>query len=314
MTNDRKTASISSVAVVCGGLSPEAESSRQSAASLVDALTGLVQNIEIVEFRRTLPADLISTGAQVVVPVTHGVPGEDGTVQGLLECMGLPYVGSGVLASALAIRKDFAKVVLADVGISVPEGVLLESRDDHSRWRQAIDPAARVHLVIKPVDGGSGFGVARVRSMAAADTAIERCLEGHGTALVEQSVDGIELTVGVLDTGGRTGALVPVVVSTSGTDPIPPISQRAGVSPLEPDHPLLDPAVRVALDAHRALDCRHLSRVDLIVRPDGELVVLEVNTMPGLTPDGAWVKSLRAAGLELGPTFEQLLRSAASDI
>lgn len=249
----------------------------------------------------------------VAFPALHGRFGEDGTMQGLLDVLGIPYVGSGTLASALAMDKAMAKKVLAFEGLPVPRGVLLE-RATHGR-----DPAASVAAaaglvpaVVKPVCQGSSIGMSMVASVAELPAALELAFTHDARVLVEERVRGTELTVGVI--GNRELVPLPVVEILSKREFF---DYRAKYDPNLSDEicPARIPAA-VAAEAqdlacrtHRALDCRGLSRTDMILSERG-LVILELNTLPGMTINSLLPKAAQAAGLSFAALLDRLVQLA----
>jgi D-alanine-D-alanine ligase len=244
----------------------------------------------------------------------HGRYGEDGTLQGMLDLLGIPYVGSGTLASALAMDKAMAKKVLAADGLDVPEGVLVErsafAREPEPVARQA---AARfLPAVVKPVSEGSSIGMSLVTEAAAMAAALAEAFRYDDRALVEERLTGTELTVGII--GNRELEALPVV------EIVPRrafFDYRAKYDPalaeeICPARIPEDAARKVqaaATRAHRSLGCRGLSRVDLVLAGRGP-VVLEVNTMPGLTVNSLLPKAARAAGIPFSELLGRLVRLA----
>jgi D-alanine-D-alanine ligase len=245
----------------------------------------------------------------------HGAYGEDGTVQGLLELLGIPYVGSGVLASALAMDKAMARKMLAAEGIPIPRGVVVErGADDEAGARErarALAPA-----VVKPSRQGSSVGMSLADDAAAVDAGIDLAFGFDERVVVEERVRGRELTVGVVG-GRRLQALPPVEI----------VPRRAffdfkakydpalceEICPAELTDAERDAVQDASLRAHRALDCRGLSRTDLILSPGRGPVVLEVNTLPGMTVNSLLPKAARAAGIPFGELLDRLVRLALGE-
>lgn len=244
----------------------------------------------------------------------HGLYGEDGTLQGMLDLIGLPYVGSGVLASALAMDKAMANKVLAAEGIPVPRGVVIERDEldgDSMRRAQAFVPA-----FVKPSRQGSSLGMSLVHRPEELPSALERAFEHDTRVLVEERLVGREITVGAI--GNRRLTALPVVEIVPKREFF---DYRAKYDPDLSDEicpadlaPVVVQAVQdLALRAHRALDCRGLSRVDMILTPDRGPVVLEVNTLPGMTVNSLLPKAARAAGIPFGDLLDRLVRLALGE-
>jgi D-alanine-D-alanine ligase len=247
----------------------------------------------------------------------HGQYGEDGTLQGMLEILGIPYVGSRTLASALAMDKVMAKTVLAASGVPVPRGSVVERRAFQSDPTGAAAAAARLlPAVVKPVGQGSSIGMSLVDDPARMHDALREALGYDTRALVEERLVGMELTVGVI--GNRELQALPVV------EIVPKrafFDYRAKYDPAQSDEVCparIGPeatarAQELAVAAHRALGCRGLSRTDMIDVPGRGPVVLEVNTMPGMTVNSLLPKAAKAAGIPFGDLLDRLIRLALED-
>jgi D-alanine-D-alanine ligase len=264
-----------SVAVVQGGPSTEAEVSRASAAGVAAALKAAGHEVVRLEIDGHLSDSLRTGGYDVAFPVAHGAVGEDGALQGLLEVLGMPYVGSDVLASAMAMHKRVARVVFASAGLPVAKGMAIargDARAAAETARRAIGP----RLVVKPSAHGSAIGVTRLEEDASVD-AIARALEDAWAfgehAIVERFVRGREVTCGVLDLD-RATAFPPTEI-LSPRDPFYTYEARYApgrsvhVCPARLPPEVIHEVQRVAVLAHTALGCRDLSRVDFIVGDGG---------------------------------------------
>ena len=247
----------------------------------------------------------------VVFPLLHGPYGEDGTVQGLLELAGVPYVGSGVLASAAAMDKAVAKVLLRDAGLRVADAVVLRRGD-------STDGVAALGLpvFVKPARGGSSIGISRVDDLADLAAALEVAWAADPKALVERGVAGREVECGVLDGPAGPEASVPAEVRLAAGRAFYDFEAKYLPAATELDVPADLPADvtarlrAAALTAYRALDCAGLARVDFFVQPDGGLVVNEVNTMPGFTPTSMFPLMWAASGLDYPALVDRLVQSA----
>ena len=314
-----------SVAVVQGGPASEAEVSRASAASVARGLEQAGHRVVRLELDGYLADSLRTGGFDVVFPVAHGAVGEDGSLQGLLEVLDLPYVGSGVLASALAMDKRTAKILFADAGLPI-------ARSIHARrgTSNAADEAERAlrelgdALVVKPCSNGSAIGVARLTGGAsAADVAkaISAAWEVDDVALVEVFAPGREVTCGVLDLPElRDLTWLPPTEIRAPNDAF--YTYQARYAPGRSQHlcpaPLGDALTRrvqeIAVAAHRALGCRDLSRVDFVVPEmgeEGEPTLLEVNTMPGFTETSLYPEAAAIAGIPMPELCSGFVHAAA---
>jgi D-alanine-D-alanine ligase len=243
-------------------------------------------------------------GIDVAFIALHGPWGEDGKIQGVLETFGIPYTGSGVLASALAMDKAMAKFVLAANGIDVPRGVIVMHETD----MPAIAPPA----VVKPVENGSSVGVTMVDDPAAYPAAIAEALRYDRRALVEERITGTELTVGVIGPDDDLVALpvIEIVPKRAFFDYRAKYDSGESdeICPARVPDAVAKRAQDMAVRAHRALGCRAISRLDLIWSPETDrLVALEVNTMPGMTANSLVPKAARVAGISFPELVERLV-------
>ncbi len=348
-----------SIAVVQGGPSAEAEVSRASAANVAAALTSAGHRVVRLELDAFIAESLRTGGYDVVFPVAHGAVGEDGSLQGVLEVLELPYVGSDVLASALAMHKRVARVLFRDAGLPVAKGIAVR-RGERANARAAAEQARRevgARVVVKPSAQGSAIGVARLEADATAAElarAIEAVWAIDEFALVEHFARGREVTCAVLGPTvvGPIGAGAPIDKPETAGAPIDrpetagaPIDKPEASAPralplieiLSPHDPfysyearyvpgrsthvcpaalpqaLTEKVQAIALEAHTALGCRDLSRVDFVVGDEGApeaIALLEVNTMPGMTATSLYPEAAAAAGLPM-PALCNALANAA---
>ncbi len=301
------------VAVLMGGLSAEREVSFMGGKSAVEALESRGYQVSAIDVGRDLCQKLGEVKPDVVYNALHGPYGEDGTVQGMLEILGIPYSHSGVLASALAIDKAMAKKLFVAAGLRCPESVM--TTIDRLRDDLPMDPP----YVVKPNREGSSVGVTIVRTDE--DSLPLRNSWPYGPdIMVERFVEGRELTVSVLGTAGhgdkplgvteirpRQGFFDYHAKYTEGqTDHLLP----APVSPTTYQRALDD-----ALTAHRALGCRGVTRADFMLEEDDPdaLYLLEVNTQPGMTPLSLTPEQAAHVGIDFGDLVEQLVEEARCD-
>lgn len=254
------------------------------------------------------------TRLDVAFLALHGPYGEDGTLQGMLDLIGIPYVGSGTLASALAMDKAMAKKIFHAEGIPVPRGVVIHRGDFHRDADRVAEAAAAAALpaVVKPARQGSSIGMSMVKDVAGMRAALEEAFEFDSVALVEERLDGTEITVGII--GNRDLQALPVVEIVSKREFFdyrakydPGLSEE--IVPARIPDSTARAAQDLALRAHRALGCRNLSRVDMMLVARGP-VVLEVNTMPGMTVNSLLPKAARAAGIPFAELLDRLVQLA----
>jgi len=275
------------VAVLMGGPSAEREVSLKSGAAAVEVLcaAGLrVSPLDVHGPDFDLPACV-----DVAFLALHGTFGEDGQIQRLLELRGVPYTGSGAEASERAFDKAAAKEAFAAAGVPTPRHVVVE-RD--------VRPMATMKppVVVKPARQGSSYGVTKVTDPAKLEEAIVQAWHYDQKLLVEQFVAGRELTVGIFE-----GRPLPVVeIRTHGKlfdNKLKYNGKTEELAPAPLDALTAERVQQAALRAHESLGCRDYSRVDVILGENGELFVLEVNTLPGLTAQSLLPKAARAAGI-----------------
>jgi len=297
------------VAVLMGGWSAEREISLRSGKACADALVRLGYRVTRIDVGRDIASVLNTVKPDVALNVLHGRPGEDGTLQGLLEIIGLPYSHSGVLASALAMQKDMAKAVFRAAGVAVPEGVVADRLE-----------AAKQHLlpppyVIKPIAEGSSVGVFVVTAeQAHPPQELTRDDWAYGDRVIgEKYIAGKELTCAVV--GDQALGVIEIVPAVRFYDYeakyAPGGSKHLLPAPISPF--VYQQVRELALGAHKALGCRGVSRADFRFddRLEGTegLVCLEVNTQPGMTETSLVPELAGHAGI----SFDELVRWMVED-
>jgi D-alanine-D-alanine ligase len=312
------------VAVLAGGRSSEHEISLASARSVLEALDPERYDVATVAIGRdgrwelgsgdgtgsvaeTLPVPAANAPAtlgevDVVLPILHGPFGEDGTVQGLLELAGVPYVGAGVAASALCMDKDLFKKVLRESGIRVARSVTLRVGD-------RLDNPFGFPVFVKPARLGSSVGITKAHDEEELRAGVELAFRHDEKILVEEFLDGIEVEVGVL---GNTEpiASLPGQIVPLGHEWYDYSSKydEGGMKLVIPPEEITESTVQrvqdVAVDAFTVTDCEGMARVDCFVLGDGEVVVNELNTIPGFTSTSVYAKLFDASGIP----YEELLR------
>ena len=249
----------------------------------------------------------------VVFPVLHGPWGEDGTVQGLLEMAGVPYVGSGVLASAAAMDKAVAKVLLRAAGLPVADAVVV--REGRELDRKAV-AALGLPVFVKPARGGSSIGITKVTDRADLEAALRTARAADPKVLVEAAVAGREIECGVLELPAGPRASLPAEVRVAGDRAFYDFEAKYLEDATELDVPASLPEEvtarlqAMALAAFDALGCEGLARVDFFVGADGALTVNEVNTMPGFTPSSMYPRMWQACGVDYPALVDALLHAA----
>jgi D-alanine-D-alanine ligase len=263
----------------------------------------------------TSPSNALS-GVDVIFPVLHGPFGEDGTIQGLLETANVPYVGNGVLASAVGMDKAIFKAVLRDAGIEVaPEVVAHRIRDDRDATVARCMDELTFPMFVKPARLGSSIGISRATDEATLRAALDLAFEHDSKVLVEQAIEGIEVECGVLGNDEPIVSVPGEVVIADDAEWYDFETKYVeGRMTLRVPARISDETVaevqRVALAVFHAVECSGLARVDCFVTPDGRVVVNELNTMPGCTPTSAYSKLFAASGHSFNDVVDRLIELA----
>ncbi len=328
------------IAILTGGRSSEHAVSLASARAVAAALRGLGMEVATIEIARSgrwalastnpaglsaaprgaerggdlqatsLPAGAVASAladVDVVFPLLHGPFGEDGTVQGLLELAGVPYVGAGVTASGIAMDKDLFKALMGARGVPVARHVVLRPGD----------PARQPFtypVFVKPARLGSSIGISKAHSRSELAAALELAFRHDEKVLVEEFVEGVEIEVGVL--GNREPiASLPGEIAVARNE-----WYDYEAKYVEGEMDLIVPARigtaeqqrarELAIEAYLAIECEGMARVDLFVRADGQVVVNELNTIPGFTETSVYAKLFAASGLDYTALLERLVELA----
>jgi D-alanine-D-alanine ligase len=253
-------------------------------------------------------------GPVVVLPLLHGPLGEDGTVQGLLEVLGVPYVGSGVLGSAVAMDKVVAKELLHANGLPVAAWRVVREHERTTTTAAGIADALGLPVFVKPANMGSSIGVSKASTAAALDAALDAAFAYDDVAIVEEQILGREIEVAVLgNDDARASVAGEIVPSHDFYDYedkyIVDGAQLLVPAPLDETEAIT--VRRLALDAFRALRCSGMARVDFFYEPEGRgFLVNEINTIPGFTPISMYPKLWQASGLGYSELIDELVRLA----
>ena len=301
------------VAVLMGGWSPEREVSLSSGRECAKALAGRGYKVRAIDVGRDLPAVLraLDPRPDMIFNALHGIGGEDGTIQGIFEMLGIPYTHSGILASALAMHKPTAKAIFRAAGLPVVDGVVACPEE------LALHDPLPAPFVVKPTNQGSSVGVRIVRVNDNSWRDEVRGWRFGNEVLVERFIPGRELTVAIM--GDRALGVCEIVprgsfydytakYAAGGSDHLTPAPIPSGI---------YQNALDIALCAHRALGCRGVSRADLryddTVGCPGALYLLEVNTQPGMTPTSLVPDIARYLGIRFDELVVWILENAACD-
>jgi len=323
------------VAIVMGGRSSEHDVSLDSARSVLDALDPARYETVTVEIARdgrwelgsgsrgelardgrsaveTLPVPTSRVpeslaGVDVVFPVLHGPFGEDGTVQGLLELANVPYVGAGVTASALCMDKDLFKSVLRDKGIPVTSSVTL------LRGFDGFENPFGFPVFVKPARLGSSIGITKARSEDELRAGIELAFQHDEKVLVEEFVRGVEVECSVLGNEKPVASIPGEIVANSDWYDYSAKYDEGGmqlVIPPRVSQEAIERVQEVSVEAFRVTDCEGMARADCFVREDGEVLVNELNTIPGFTATSVYAKLFEASGIPYDELLERLVQLA----
>ncbi|NMR20423.1 D-alanine--D-alanine ligase [Cellulomonas fimi] len=305
------------VVVLAGGISHERDVSLRSGRRVAEALRSAGMEVTVHDVDADLIPALTDTHPDVVWPVLHGATGEDGSVRDVVELLGLRYVGTGPRGSRVAWSKPIAKTVVSRAGLSTPDFVTLPQslfRElGAGRVLEAVVARLGLPLVVKPSRGGSALGVTLVRDAAALPRAMVDAFAYGDTALVERAVTGRELAVSVIEETDGPRALPAVEIVTDG-----PYDYDARYNPGRTEYfaparltePETAAVMSAAVEAHRALGLRHLSRTDLILDEAGVPQFLEVNVAPGMTETSLFPQAAVAGGLDLPSLYRGLVTRA----
>jgi D-alanine-D-alanine ligase len=301
------------LALLIGGLSNERGISLKSGAEVEKALNPERYTIERYDIKEDLPRLVADAGRiDVALIILHGRYGEDGTVQGLLELLGIPYQGSKVLGSAIAINKRLSKELYRSAGLPV-------ARDKVIRRREGLDVGSIVDglgwpLVVKPCQEGSSIGIRIVRDEKTLASAALEALTLDEEVLLEEYIQGREITVGIL--GNDTLEALPIVEIIPSEkyeffDTEAKYEEKASqeICPAELPEAITRQAQEYALKAHRALQLRGYSRTDMIVRGE-DIFLLETNTIPGMTRTSLFPQAAQAVGLTFSALLDRLIELA----
>jgi len=294
------------IAVLMGGQSAEREISIRSGRAVWAALIRKGYDAIPLEVDSSVVARLREVRGQIAFIALHGPGGEDGTIQGMLEVLRIPYTGSGVRACAVAMDKAITKVLLEHGGIPVPRGFVRTLRDR----RKPLPSGFRLPLVVKPVSQGSTLGITIVRKSRDLSKGLEAAF-AYGTAvLIEEYVDGRELTVGILN--DRPLPVVEIIPRSGFYDFAAKYTPGASVykAPAPLSSRLTKQIQALALDVHRRFGCRGATRVDFRMDRKGRPFVLELNTVPGMTETSLLPMAAKAARLSYEDMVEAILESA----
>ena len=299
------------IGVLFGGLSAEREVSLRSGKAVLKALKSIGCHVVAIDAKGDFYAKLKKQKIEQVFIALHGGHGENGAVQGMLEVMGIPYTGSGVLASSLAMDKVVSKKIFLYHQIPVPAFTIVRRDESEvtSNDRDASRGKLSLPVVVKPATEGSSVGVAIVKDKKAFRAALKKAFGYGDTALIEEYIRGQEVQIAILDDKVLGGVEVRPSDEFYSYEAKYTAGRTQYIFPPQLDNKTYRRAEKAALAAHQALGCSGATRVDLIIDLNNNPYVLEVNTIPGMTETSLLPKIAKNAGLE----FPQLIRRILGD-
>lgn len=301
------------VAVLAGGWSAERAISLVTGREVFKGFRDLGWKVKFIDLKRGNLAGLIQSLKQwkteVVFPCLHGPGGEDGCIQGLLELAGIPYGGSGVQASSLAMDKVVSKRLLSQAGLPTPTWRLVDKKQFGIRIAEC-GRSLPLPCVVKPPSQGSSVGITIVKKRAQSAAALKLAWSYEPVALVENYVKGREFTAGIL--GEEALPVVEIVAKNDFYDWQSKYEEGGSrhLCPAPVPSSLEKKIKSLALQAHRLLGCKGWSRVDMMLDAKRKLWILEVNTLPGMTPTSLLPDAARAAGINFGQLLQRMLEAS----
>jgi D-alanine-D-alanine ligase len=301
------------LALIAGGKSAERDVSLKSGEQVYQAL-----NKDKYDVRRYDPRDDLerlvrdAPDLDVALVIMHGRGGEDGTLQGMLDLLEIPYQGSGVLGSAIGMNKELSKMLYQQAGLKVSQAMFF-TKEEAPDPRE-IEARLGLPVVIKPVNEGSSIGVTKARTLEELQKGLDAAFPYDHRILVEEFLEGVEVTGGVLGNAKLTALPLVEIIPSDHYDFFDyEAKYKPGASteicPARVSPEITKKAQEIAVIAHRALHCRGYSRTDMIVR-DGEIYVLETNTIPGMTATSLFPQAAQAMGLEFPQLLDTLIELA----
>lgn len=304
----------SRIGVLYGGLSSEREVSLTSGKGCFEALKRLgYENAVLIDVGHDIAKQLVENKIEIAYIALHGKYGEDGCIQGLLEMMGVPYTGCGVAASALTMNKALTKSVLKDAGLPVIDSVVFKGKVNG----KPIEIPLSYPVMVKPINEGSSIGMSKVDRAEDLKEALQTAFKYADEVMVEQYVKGKSLTVGVVEVDGEP-KVTPILelrptksewydleakYTEGGTEFILPAELPADVTAA------VQEATRLA---YLATNCRGMSRIDFVTDADNKFYILEINTIPGMTPLSDLPAQAKAMGISYDSLVEYILKTAVT--
>ena len=304
------------IGVLYGGWSSERDVSLRSGRNVYEALLKLgYKDTILIDVKRSVAEDLKREGIDIAVIMLHGKGGEDGSIQGLLEVLGIPYTGSRVLASSIGMDKFITKHILKSLKIPTPRAVFATNNDNIYEKVKEVEEKLIYPVIVKPRSEGSSVGIHIVRDRDELLSKLEENINLYGHTLIEQFIEGQAVTVGILGTGKKAFCVPSLELRVKGRAFYDYVAKYTKgytefIIPAEiPEHS--DKKLKeYALKFYNAIEGRGFSRVDAVVDEKGEVYILEINTIPGMTDLSDLPKEAEKMGISYEEVAEYILRSA----
>ena len=300
------------IAVLCGGMSSEAEVSRRSGKNCFGALQRLgYKNAQLVEVDKDIAQKLKDGKFDYAYNALHGKYGEDGCIQGILEILQIPYTGCGVMSSAICMNKEYTKKVLSTCpDIPLAKSAFVRKGDD----LETLTADLKFPVITKPVSEGSSFGMTKVNSREELKSAYEEAIKYNDDVLIEEFIDGFFVTVGVLEQDGKNFATEILEIRPKNEWYDFEAKYTAGMSdfilPARLSEDLTKKVKEISVKAHEITGCRGVSRVDLMIGNDGIPYVIEINTSPGMTDTSDLPAQCKVMGISYDDLVQIILNGA----
>ncbi|MCX5749553.1 MAG: D-alanine--D-alanine ligase [Candidatus Saganbacteria bacterium] len=302
------------IAVLYGGISGERDVSLRSGKKVHESLVSQGLDAFLVDTKEEFISELRNKKPDIACIMLHGRYGEDGSIQGLLEILGIPYTGSKVLASAVGMNKAASKKIWMSCGIPTPKFIEIDKEKDIPVQCDRVSTTFPVPLVVKPVSEGSSLGVTIIHEKDKLFGTVESTVKEFGDVFIEEYIAGVQVTVGILGTGENARALPVLELVTKSVFYDYAAKYTSGMTefviPARLPKPVYQRVQKTALDAYRSIGCAGFARVDMIVDSDGTPYVHDANTIPGMTDLSDLPAQAASGGISYDELVLRILESA----
>ncbi len=289
------------IGVLCGGTSSEREISLMSGKAVYDAIKKLGFKVVLIDVNKNVAEKLKKEKIDVAYITLHGTPGEDGTIQGMLEVMGIPYTGCGVFSSAASIDKIVSKKIFEYADIPTAEWTVIEK---NKPFKEIDFP-----VVVKPASQGSAIGISIVKNKKEFEKAVKLAFSYEDRVLVEKYIKGVEVTAGVLN--GNPLPVIEIVPKGKFYDfkSKYTVGQSKHIIPARLPEKVLKQIQKIALKVYEEFRCKGTCRADMIVDKNNKIYVLELNTLPGMTKTSLFPDAAKYIGMSFEELVLEILKS-----